>query len=218
MINNSIKIVKENFKEGLKGDSLLIDISKIRNDFDYAGLWYAKDGNEETFITTEIYCSDVNEKPLKPDDQDAEIKENSFKQVNRIEISRANNWVWIASKVEGGNYCNMKTGQVKQNKLYINFKVVHNKTFGFDIVNKGIFKGGTAYFFDLISSYKISEADAIQSIMFLVFIKDLPPADWNIDDTYYGVENLPVFTPIFKFADDNKYSDWFSQNPLNIEN
>jgi hypothetical protein len=214
MNNGSFRITEEKYKGGLKGPAFLIDMESLRGEFDYIGLWYAKDGSEKTFITTEIYYSESDDKPFKPDEFDTEIKENSFKQVNRIELSRSNKKIWIASKIDNGSYCSFKTGAVKQSKLYINYKVIHNKSFGFDIINKGLMKGGSVQFFDLLSIYKSGSIELNQALLFLVMIKDIPPADWNIDDAYYGVENLPVFTPIFKFSDGKSYSEWFGQKPF----
>lgn len=213
MSNNSFKIVKENFDNDLQGESLLIDVESLRNQFEYLGLWYARDGNQSTSITTELYYSSQQE-PNKPIDFNEELKENSFKHVNRFELSLSHKWIWIATRIDNNRYCRLKTGAVKQGRLYINFKLLHIKAYGFDVLDTGLFKGGKAVFFPLGSEDLTGKIDYTDAVMYLVMIKDLPPKDWNISDTFLGVEHLPIFSPIFKFDDSKKYSLWFENNPL----
>jgi|GEM_PF-1048974 len=214
MINKgeAFKIINEKY-ENFEGNALLLNIDKIKEQYEYIGLWYVKDGSDKTFITTEIYYS--NEKnPIKPRDFNLELKENAFKQANRFELPKDFKWVWITTRIDNGKYCKMKTGSIKEGKLYITFKVIHNKAFGFDVVGKGMFKGGQADFFALGSEDMTDKIDYTDALMYLVLIKDYPPVDWGIDHSFIGIENLPIFAPTFKFVDNRKYSTWFNQNPL----
>jgi hypothetical protein len=176
-------------------------------------LWYAKDGSEKTFITTEIYYSkDI--KPIKPIEFNIELKENSFKQSNRFEIQKNYNWAWIATRIDNNNYCKLKTGPLKEGRLFISYKVIHNKAFGFDLAGKDIFKGSKAEFFPLGSEDMTNNIDYTDAIMYIVLIKDYPPDDWGVKDSSIGIEHLPVFAPVHKFVDNRKYTTWFDHNPL----
>ncbi len=213
MANNIFQITHEKFKGGYEGEALLINYKEIKKDFDYIGLWYALDKNEKIFITTEIFYSD-DEKPIKPIDFNDELKETQFKNSRYYRFVQEKNWIWISTRVDNDKYCKIKIGSIKDGKLFITYKVLHNKTFGFDILKNGLFKGGSAKFFPIGIEDRSGKIPQIESVMYLVMINDLPPSDWGLTENYIGVENLPILAQIYKFADDKKYSDWLLQNPL----
>lgn len=206
-------IIDAEFKGGLAGQALLFNNTEIRNTYQYVGLWYARDGSDKTLITTEIYSAD-SEKPVKPADFAEEIKENAFKQAKRLTIDSSKRWTWVAARVDGENYCGLRADAPMKGHLYVNYKTIKNKAAGFDLLDKGMFKGGEADFFKLgIEDFK-GEKDYADTILYVVMAKDLPPADWKLDHLCLGVQNVPVLVSNAIFPDDRKYSSWFGQNPL----
>jgi hypothetical protein len=210
---NIFQLRVSEFDNNLNGHSLIINMAALRDRYEYVGLWYVKDGNQKTSITTEIYTGS-GAAPERLLDFTDELKENAFKQVNRHELSRTDAWVAIATRIDNNRYCKLKTGKVQSGRLLVNYKILHNKSFGFDILGKGIFRGGKADFFMIGSEDGVSREDYRDAIIYIVCMKGLPPADWNIHDTYIGIENLPIFAPTFKFSDDRDYSTWEEQHPL----
>ncbi len=206
-------IVDAEFKGNRKGKTILFNNMEIRNHYQYFGLWYARDGSDNTLITTEIYSSN-SEEPFKPADFTEEIKENAFKQAKRLAIDLSKRWTWVAARVDGENYCGLKAEAPMKGHLYVNYSTIKNKTSGFDLLNKGMFKGGEADFFKLcIEDFK-SKEDYADTIMYVVMAKDLPPADWRVDHLCLGIQNVPVLVSKAIFPDDRIYSSWFGQNPL----
>ena len=212
MIENSYRLINEIFKDDYNGDALLINTRELNSTYKYIGLWYARDGNEDTSITTEIYLSD--DKMVKPEEFKIEMKENSFKQFNRLVLPLDKTWIWIATRIDNGQCCKMKTGDVKEGNVYINYKVVHNKGNLFDIVSCGNFNGGKGNYYGIYCEDNQSKIDYKDLIMFFVALKDLPPEDWKMDHYSIGINGLPIITQTFKFNDNRKYSDWFGQNPM----
>jgi hypothetical protein len=206
-------LVEAEFKGGQKGQVLLLNAQAIRETYQYLGLWYARDGSDKTFITTELYFSNAEE-PIKPLDFSEEIKENAFKQAKRLHIPLKNRWIWIATRVDGENYCGLKTDSPTKGHLYVNYKTIKNKSSGFDLLDKGMFKGGEADFFKLgIEDFKDKE-DYTDTIMYVVMAKNLPPADWKLDHLCLGVQNVPVMVSTALFPADRTYTNWLGQNPL----
>ena len=209
------KVENLKYKEGFDGDGLLIDISKLKLQYEYVGLWYVKDGNDKTSITTEIYGSnDESDIPQKPDEFIEEVKENHFKANNRLKLSLKYKYLWIAARIDCSNYCKLKLGSQKDGKLYLNYQLIHHKDFGFSVLNKGIFKGGIANFVEIGCEDLTGNQDFKDAVFYLVCIESLPPEDWTIPDSCLAIENLPIFSNVAKFSDNKKYSDWFGQNPL----
>ena len=205
--------VETEFKGGLKGDALLLDTKKIRAEYKYLGLWYARDGSDKTLITTEIYRADGKE-PSMPEIFSEEIKENSFKQAKRTGLSMKSDWAWVAARIDGGEYCALRTDAMKSGHTYLNFKTIRNKGAGFEVLDKGVFKGGSADFFRLGVEDRKGPGDFSDTILYVVLARDLPPADWKVDQSYLGIQNVPVLVPVCTFTADRKYSDWLGQNPL----
>ncbi len=207
------QIIETEFKGGLRGDALFLNVQQIRKEFKYLGIWYARDGNEATFITTEIYGRS-GEPAEKPRDYLEEIKENSFKQIKRIELTMKHDWLWIATRIDGDTYCKLKADNMMSGHTYINYRTIRNKSTGFDLLDKGVFKGGTADFFRLGSEDLRSKEDYSDAIMYVIMARDIPPADWMSDRSCLGVQNVPVLVPQCTFTTDRKYSDWAGQNPM----
>ncbi|HOV13647.1 MAG TPA: hypothetical protein PK771_05135 [Spirochaetota bacterium] len=215
MALNFFKVVNVKYKDGYDGDALLIDISKVKSDYDYVGLWYVRDGNELLSISTEIYASNEdNNAPQKPDDFVDEVKENHFKANNRLKLPSKYKYLWISTRVDNENYCKLKVGIEKEGKLYMNYQLIHHKDFGFKVLKNGIFKGGIATFYEIGSDDLKSALDYKDAVFYLVLIKGFPPEDWTIPDSSIGIENLPILSNVAKFSDNKRYSDWFGQNPL----
>ncbi|MBN1798616.1 MAG: hypothetical protein JW822_08555 [Spirochaetales bacterium] len=212
MPENFYKIYEEEFADGFKGDILFLDLARIKKDYNYAGLWYACDKNEETYIATEVYYSqDQGQK--RPPDFSEEISENSFKHSPRYTLSLKYSGVWIATRIEKGRYCGMKAFSTQTENTYINYKVIRNRGESYDTLHTGIIKGSKASFFKLGIEDKTGEIDYNDTIMFVVLIKDLPPDDWHFNPAYFGVQKLPVLVPAFLFPVRQKYTDWLGQNP-----
>ncbi len=207
------KILETEFKGGLKGDTLLFDARKIRAEYKYLGLWYARDGSDETLITTELYNSG-GAKLVMPEKFTEEIKENAFKQAKRVALSLREDWAWVAARIDGGDYCSLRADAVKSGHLYVNYKTVRARGSAFDIVDKGVMKGGSADFFRLGVEDRKGPEDFSDTILYVVMARDLPPADWKMDLACLGVQNVPVLVPTCTFTADRKYSDWLGQNPL----
>jgi len=207
------QIIEAEFKDGLKGDALLLDMKQIRREFKYLGIWYARDGSDATLITTEIYgCG--GEKAVKPADFIEEIKENSFKQVKRVELPMKHDWLWVATRIDGETYCKLRADKKMSGHTYLNYRTIRNKSTGFDLLDKGVFKGGGADFFRLGSEDLRGAEDYGDVIMYVVMARDIPPADWKVDHACLGIQNVPVLVPQCTFTADRKYSDWLGQNPM----
>jgi hypothetical protein len=213
MIENSFIVTEQNFKDGLSGNALLLNNDELKETYKYIGIWYARDGNDKTSVTTEIYFSDDTDQ-IRPADFQIEIKENSFKQFSRMVLPLEKKRIWIAARIDDSNYCRMKTGDVKQGKVYVNYKIVHNKGNMFDIVGSGNLKGGTGDYFGVYCEDNTGREDFNDLVMFFVALKQLPPDDWKMDHYCLGIDGLPVLTQVFKFADNRKYSGWLGQTPL----
>jgi hypothetical protein len=212
MIENSFEIVQVNYSGEFSGDAVLINIDQLRESYKYIGIWYARDGNEATSITTEVYTSS-DEIPVKPPEFKFEIKENSFKQFNRKILPLEEKCMWITTRIDSGNYCKLRTGPVKEGKVYINYKMIHNKGGSFDILSTGTLKGGTGNYYGIYCEDNTGAADFNDLVMFFVALKELPPEDWMFDHYCIGIDGLPVITQPFRFSDNKKYSDWLGQNP-----
>jgi hypothetical protein len=207
------KITEEDFPEGFKGHVLSLNLTEIKKDYNYAGLWYACDKNQETYIATEIYYNQ-DESGKRPQGFSEEISENSFKHSPRYGFSLNHSTAWIAMRTDKGRYCGMKVNSPHTENTYINYKVIRNRGESYDTLSTGIIKGGKGWFFKLGIEDKTGEIDYNDTIMFVVLIKDLPPEDWHFDPAYFGVQKLPVIVPAFLFPIRQKYSDWMGQNPF----
>lgn len=207
------KTVEAEFKDGLRGDALLLDTKKIRAEYRYLGLWYARDGSDATLITTEIYEADGKE-PSMPGAFSEEIKENSFKQARRIELPLKHDWTWVALRIDGGNYCALRADERKTGHTYLNYKTIRTNGAGFEVLDKGVFKGGGADFFRLGAEDRKGPEDFSDTILYVVLAQDLPPDDWKVGHACLGIQNVPVLVPVCTFTADRKYSDWLGQNPL----
>ena len=209
-MEDNYKVYEEEFAGGLKGDILYLNIKELKKDFQYVGLWYACDKNEETFITTELYYAsqEVDKRPLEFSE---ELKENSFKRASRLKLVEEHDNVWVATRVDLKNYCKMKLGTQQRENTYINYKVIRNRGQSYDTLKNGIIKGCPAQFLKLGIEDRTGTIDFNDTIMFVVFIKELPPADWNFDGSCFGIQKLPIFVPIFLFSVRNRYSSWYGQ-------
>ncbi len=211
------KIYEEEFPDGTKSDILFLNLADIKSDYNYAGLWYACDKNEETYIATEVYYSQETH-AKRPQEISEEISENSFKHSPRHAISLKQSGVWIATRTDKGRYCQMKAFSTQTENTYINYKVIRNRGESYDTLSTGIIKGSKACFFKLGIEDRTGEIDYNDTIMFVVLIKDLPPEDWHFNPAYFGVQKLPVLVPAFLFPARQKYADWLGQNPLDNVN
>ncbi len=204
---------EDEFTGGAKGDVLSLDLARIYREYAYAGLWYACDKNEETYIATELYYGggQVSERPR---DFSEEIAENSFKHSPRHTLRKDSGLVWIAMRTETNNYCKLKAFAVQTENTYINYKVIRNRGTSYDTLKNGVIKGTGAGFFKLGVEDRTGEIDYNDTIMFVVMIKNLPPQDWYFDPAYFGVQKLPMLVPAFLFPVRQTYSDWLGQNPM----
>ncbi|MBN2736158.1 MAG: hypothetical protein JXR70_04195 [Spirochaetales bacterium] len=205
-------IENHTFENNLQGDALYINMKKIRDDYDYLGLWYAVDRSEESVISTELYYSQDSESRKNPFNE--EIKENTFKKVKKITLAREQDNIWIAMKNHGANYCRLKAYPPEQEKTYINYKVVKERNNTIDVLKKGILKGGLCHFFKLGVEDRLGKIDYNDTIFFVVFMKDCPPKDWHLDYRAMGVQKLPMVVSTFHFNIGRRYSPWAGQNPL----
>jgi len=206
-------IINEEFLDG-KGNALFFNVKKLRDKFDYIGLWYACDKNEDTSITTEFYYAS-GDTIVKPSKFDEEVKENSFKVVNRFEIPKEHDWVWVAARNDNDIYCRMKIFTSEEEHTYINYKVIRNRETTFDTLASGLIKGSSARFFKLGLEDGYSKVDFNDTIMYVVLIEEMPPDDWNLYDDHIGIQRLPIRTATVKFSVLNTYSTWLGQNPMN---
>jgi hypothetical protein len=213
MDQDFFEIQEDGFAGGAGGDVLCLDLARVRREYGYAGLWYACDKNEETYIATELYYGDGRTED-RPRDFSEEIAENSFKHSPRHALRLDSGRVWIAMRTEANNYCKLKAFAVQAENTYINYKVIRNRGESYDTLKNGVIKGSGALFFKLGVEDRTGELDYNDTIMFVVLIKDLPPQDWYFDPAYFGVQKLPMLVPAFLFPVRQKYSDWLGQNPM----
>jgi len=212
-MENAFKVYEEEFAGGLKGDILFLNMKQLQQDYKYVGLWYACDKNEETFITTEFYyTSEADCK--RPPDFSEQLKENSFKKTSRFKIPDEHDCVWVATRIDQKNYCKIKAFALQKEKTYIDYKVIRHRGQSYDTLKNGIIKGCAAQFFKMGIEDRTGTIDYNDTIMFVVFIKELPPADWNFDGSCFGIQKLPIFVPTFIFSIRSRYSNWYGQNPL----
>ena len=108
----------------------------------------------------------------------------------------------------------MKAFALQNENTYINYRVIQSRGSGFDMLDKGIIKGGKAAFFKLGIEDGTGELDYDDTVLFVVMIKNLPPEDWRFNASYWGVQKLPLVVPEFLFTLGQKYSSWLGQNPI----
>jgi hypothetical protein len=213
MSEGFFKIYPDKFGRNDKGDVLYLDLAAVRREYRYAGLWYACDKNEETYIATEMYYG-TQATDSRPPDVTEELSENSFKHSPRYAFPPDAHRVWIAMRTEKHAYCKLKAFTTQTENTYINYKVIRNRGTGYDTLKSGVIKGSKALFFRLGVEDGSGALDYNDTVMFIAFIKDLPPADWNFDPACFGIQKLPVLVPAFLFPVRQNYSNWLGQNPL----
>jgi hypothetical protein len=213
MLDKLSDIKEEKYLDKLTGDCLILNLAGLKKEYNYIGLWYAVDRNEKTYITTEFYYSDEKE-CKKPYEFTTELKENNFKQIRRQKIPLEHSWAFIATRIEKHTYCRMKAFPMQSEELYLNSRVIRNRAKSIDTLKSGIIRGSNADFYKLGIEDGTGKIDYNDTIMFLVGIKDLPPADWNVDHRNYAIQRLPLITGKANFSVNDKYSEWNGQNPL----
>jgi len=212
-MDNKIQLISEDDFNGHKGDSIRLDISLLKQEFQYIGLWFACDRNEDVFITT-VFFESIGSKTSKPAEPAEEIPENSFKKTPKKTISTDYDTVWIATRREQNNFCRMKIFPCVEEKSFINFKVIKNRGAGFNVLGTGIIRGDSASFYKIGIEDGTGALDYNDTILFLVLIRSLPPVDWKFDTAAFSVQGLPMSAPPFLFSVNGKYSSWLGQNPL----
>ncbi len=213
MLDKLFEIKEEKFLDRLTGDCLILNLNGLKSEYNYVGLWYACDRNEKTFITTEVYYSDETECKI-PYEFTTELKENTFNQIRRQEINLDHLWAFIGTRIEKHTYCRLKAFSVQSEQVYINYKIIRNKAKSIDTLKTGVIRGNNAHFFRLGIEDGTGKIDYNDTIMYLVCIKDLPPPDWNIAHSSYGIQRLPLLTGKANFSINEKYSSWNDQNPM----
>lgn len=209
MFDGTITVLPGAFSES-GGDALFLDMRALRKDFNYCGVWYARDKSEESVLTTLFYYSKDDRRPAEVSE---ELKENSFQQAGRFRINAAHDRVWLGVRVTDGAGAGIRLSDFRKESAYINSKVVRARSGGAEAVGGGIIRGGEAWFAKIGIEDRLGTADYEDLILFLVLIREAPPADW-MADTCLGVEGVPVQVPPCRFAFDRKYSSWNGQNPL----
>ncbi len=212
MLEESVRIVSGmRFREG-DGDALHLDMDRLRGEYAYVGLWYARDRSEESVITTELYYSNDDRLPSTTSE---EIKESSFKQAVRHRMPSDAQKIWMAAKIVDGGYASMKLHSFSKESVYVNCRIIKNRAHGADVIGSGIIRGGEARFARLGIEDNLGTKDFEDTILYIVLIKSPPPGDWRADG-FLGVQGLPVQVPQCIFSDDGRYSSWNGQNPLDV--
>ncbi len=211
MHEDTVKVIEKEFPGGLKGDALFIDFSRLKKDYPYVGLWYARDRTEFNSITTEFYYTGT---PELPSEFTEELKENSFKQVNRYMFRTGDQFCWTATRIDNSTYCRMNLFGFQNEYLYLNYQLINNRAAGVETLGTGVLRGGAAHFAKLGIEDMTGEIDFSDTIMYLVMLTDVPPADWGVDHSCYGVQRLPVLVPAVKFTTDKTYTPWNDRDPL----
>lgn len=212
MDKNAFSITQELYKDGYKGQALLMDLREIRGEYKYLGLWYARDKQEKTAITTKVfYGSGARMKPLDPGE---EIKETQFKIRKRLSIDLRYDYAWTAFQVNDKGYGDLKILEAKTEQAYIPYQVVRTKGHGVDVLKSGTMKGSEARYFQLGVEDNLSGKDYNDIILFVVLIETFPPPDWYFDDACIGVQRVPLMVNQFRFNDSQRYSPWCGNRPL----
>lgn len=193
-----------------KGDALYLDMRALRSDYSYCGVWYARDKSGESVLTTLFYYSKDDRRPAEPGE---EIRENSFRQAARFRIDSAHERVWMGVRVGEDAFAGIRLSEFRKESAYVNTRVVRNRATGAESVGGGIIRGGEARFARIGIEDRLGTIDYQDLLLFLVLIREAPPADW-MADSCLGVEGVPVQVPQCRFAHDRKYSSWNGQNPL----
>lgn len=214
LFEDMARVVPQRF-DGVEGDALFFNLAELKNEFAYCGIWYARDRSEESVMTSKIYYADREERPLSPNE---EIKENSFQQALRIKIPYDASFAWFATQFSETVYGRLKLFDFKKEYLYLNYRIIKNRAQGIDVLGSGVIRGGDAWFARLGVEDTLSKIDFNDTILYLVLIKDIPPPDWGVDHSCYGVGGLPVMVSAVRFSIDRKYSTWRGQNPLDAMN
>jgi hypothetical protein len=209
MFEDVITVMPGEFGES-GGDALYLDMRALRKDFGYCGVWYARDKSEESVLTTLFYYSQDDH---RPDGASEEIKENSFQQAGRFRINTAHERVWMGARVADNAFAGIRLSDFRKENAYINSKVLRTRAGGAEAVGGGILRGGEAWFAKIGIEDRLGTIDYEDLILFLVLIRQSPPADW-MADACLGVEGVPVQVPPCRFTIDRKYSLWNGQNPL----
>jgi hypothetical protein len=209
MFDGIISVMPDAFGES-NGDALCLDMRAVGRDYGYCGVWYARDRSEESVLTTLFYYAKDDRRPSEASE---EIKENSFQQAPRFRIRSSHDRVWMGARVNDGACAGIRLSDFRKETAYIQSKVMRAKGSGAEVIGGGIIRGGDAWFARIGIEDRIGSIDYEDLILFLVLIKEAPPADW-MADTCLGVEGVPVQVPPCRFVSDRKYSPWNGQNPL----
>ncbi|RPJ07696.1 MAG: hypothetical protein EHM28_06275 [Spirochaetaceae bacterium] len=217
MADDLLSVAQADFG-GSKGDVLIFDLAAAKNDFAYAGLWYACDKSEDTLITTSFYYGNVSPDSM-PEKPALEIAENSFKRSPRQQMDRKQDRILISGRHDKGGLCRLQASPWIEEKSFINYKVIRNKGANSDTLGSGLLRGDGAKFCKIGVEDNSGALDYNDTIWFLVLIRSLPPDNWKFDPAFFGVQKLPMTVPTFIFSVTGSkttglYSPWLGQNPM----
>jgi len=212
MEEDVFRITLETFKDGYKGQALRMNLMQIRRDFQYLSLWYARDKQENTAVTTRLYYAAGS--PARPFEPAEEIDEAQFKNRKRLSVDLRYDYAWASFQVNDAQYAELKLFDAKTEQAYIPYQVVRTRGQGVDVVKSGTMKGSVARFFQLGIEDNLSSKDFGDVIVYIVMIETYPPADWQFDDSCLGVQRLPVMVGQFRFNENGRYSPWCGNRPL----
>ncbi|MBN1411620.1 MAG: hypothetical protein JW969_12300 [Spirochaetales bacterium] len=212
-IDEIVKIQKIEHKDKGPLETLYINLDALKKEYGYAGLWFACDRSEKKYIVTQLYYSQDPSAPM-PEEPAEEIPENNFKKIRRCVLDLNESYVRVAASTSPETYCQFKLFPVQKEKSYINYKLTRTRGDKFDVVGKGLIKGSQATFMKIGIEDGTGAIDFNDTIYYLVFVRELPPADWEFDLSYLGVDKCPVLTTVYNFPEDLKYTQWLGQSPL----
>lgn len=196
---------------GATGPMLFLAMERLSAEYPYVGLWYAGDREDSASFVIDCYYGPGDR---RPDRAAEELTENSFRETRRFAIPRDRGNVWLALRVPGAAYASLQLQEFQHDNSFMKFAVMRTRPRGVESLKSGTMKIGTARYARLGVEDGTGTADYRDTTLFVVLLRELPPADWPGDHRCLGVQGVPVVVSAARFSADGSYSSWLGQSPL----
>lgn len=211
MVQLPISVIQGPLPGGASGDILYVDMEKVAVEYPYVGLWYAGDREDSASFVIDCYYGPG---ARRPDHAAEELTENSFRETKRYKIARDRGNAWFAIRVPGTGYGGIQLQEFQTEGSFMKYAVVRNRPRGIESLKSCTMKIGTAHFSRMSIEDGSGAVDYRDTTLFVVLLRELPPADWQCDHACLGVQGVPVIISTARFAADGTYAPWLGQNPL----
>lgn len=205
-----IVIIQGPLPGGAAGDLLFVGMDSLA-EYPYAGLWYAGDREDSASFVIDCYYGPGER---RPDRAAEELTENSFRETRRFAIPRDRGNAWFALRVPGSGHGRLQLQEFRGDSSFMKYAVMRNRARGIETLKSGTMKVGSAHYARLGVEDGTGAVDFRDTTLFVVLLRELPPADWRCDHACLGVQGVPVVVSAARFSADGTYSPWLGQDPL----